>query len=488
MAEIMEEAVIRADWVGRVVDEKFPLLKWLGGHAGNGVFLTEQRDGSQAVIKLAPADAADGESRTAAWAAASSLSHPNLMQVYTYGRCEMDEMTLVYVVMETADEVLAEILKERPLTTNETMELLGPGLDALAYLHARGFVHSRLKPGNIMACGERLKLSADGLVFAGAAGRKFLEPSIYDAPETAQGPIEAAADVWSLGVTLVEVLTQQTPEWDGTVSSEPAVPEWIPKPFAGVARACLETDPTKRASIEEIRVELGVSKKKEIAAAEPKMTPSHRRVAVLLAVAGVLLAAIAVWRVAWRQQKAPTGQVATSQPAAPATTPAPAATATTQQSAPAAAPTQQTAPEAAPAQEATPAPAVAAPVPAAAPAAVPAVPAVAAPAAEVHHSSGPQGAVAQQVLPDIAGKALATITGHLRVAVQVTVDESGNVTDAELETAGPSQYFANKSLDAAKRWKFTPPQVNGAAAASTWILTFEFTQGGVNATAEQAAP
>ena len=81
-----------------------------------------------------------------------------------------------------------------------------------------------------------------------------------------------------------------------------------------------------------------------------------------------------------------------------------------------------------------------------------------------------------------------TITGHFPVAVRVTVDGNGDVTDAELQTAGPSQYFANKSLSAAQHWKFSPPQVNGAAAQSTWILLFEFTRDGVNATADETAP
>ena len=89
----------------------------------------------------------------------------------------------------------------------------------------------------------------------------------------------------------------------------------------------------------------------------------------------------------------------------------------------------------------------------------------------------------QQVQPDVAAKALRTITGHLRVAVRMTVDESGNVTDADLDTPGPSQYFANKALDAARRWKFSD-----AASPSTWIVQFEFTQGGVTETAEETAP
>jgi TonB family protein len=58
--------------------------------------------------------------------------------------------------------------------------------------------------------------------------------------------------------------------------------------------------------------------------------------------------------------------------------------------------------------------------------------------------------------------------------VLVAVDASGNVTQATLKFAVKSKYFANQALDAARRWKFNPPQVDGQAAASEWLLRFQF--------------
>jgi TonB family protein len=80
----------------------------------------------------------------------------------------------------------------------------------------------------------------------------------------------------------------------------------------------------------------------------------------------------------------------------------------------------------------------------------------------------------QQVLPDVSRGAQDTIEGHVRVSVQVSVDASGNVSQATLVSPGPSKYFANRALAAANRWKFTPPQVGGRAAASEWVLRFQF--------------
>lgn len=61
----MNIAAVDANWVGQVVDGKFPLLQWLGGAEHSGVFLT-QLPGEQpqkSAIRLIPADAGDAERR-----------------------------------------------------------------------------------------------------------------------------------------------------------------------------------------------------------------------------------------------------------------------------------------------------------------------------------------------------------------------------------------------------------------------------------------
>src|SRR3984957_18521433 len=221
MIEAMSEAAISREWVGRLADGRFPLLRWLGGSQPSGVFLTELEDirdqsghSQRAVIKLVPAEVEDAEARVAAWETATSLSHPNLMKVYTHGRCEIDDIPCVYVVTEFADEVLAEILSERPLTTKETRDVLGPALDALSFLHANGLVHGRLNPSNIMAVGDSLKLTTYGVCPVDSAVISGPPRTVCDAPETENGSILPAPDVWSLGATLVEVLTKYPPDWN----------------------------------------------------------------------------------------------------------------------------------------------------------------------------------------------------------------------------------------------------------------------------------
>jgi TonB family protein len=85
-----------------------------------------------------------------------------------------------------------------------------------------------------------------------------------------------------------------------------------------------------------------------------------------------------------------------------------------------------------------------------------------------------RGSVLHQVLPDVSRQAQSTIEGHVKVSVQVSVDASGNVAQAKFVSPVKSQYFANLALATALRWKFNPPQVDGQAAPSTWVLRFQF--------------
>jgi TonB family protein len=92
------------------------------------------------------------------------------------------------------------------------------------------------------------------------------------------------------------------------------------------------------------------------------------------------------------------------------------------------------------------------------------------------------------VLPEVSEKAQATIQGTVRVTVLLHVDAAGNVSDATLDSPGPSQYFANLALTAARRWEFTSPEADGHSVPSEWRVRFEFTQTGVKAFPRQTAP
>jgi eukaryotic-like serine/threonine-protein kinase len=488
----MNQEAIRKDWVGQVVGERFRLVEWVASAGRSGVFRCEV-DGDaehKAAIKLFPAEAAGAEACAAGWATAVELSHPHLIGTFFTGRDRIDETNILYVVTEYAGEVLSEILPERHLSPEETKEMLGPVLDALGFLHANGLVHGRVKPSNIMVVDDQLKLSEEN--FRGVAGTGTPPPvlDIYDAPERAQGQLLPASDMWSLGVTLVETLTQIPPVWNRTAGTEPIVPPSVPKPFAQIAGECMRLDPALRCTREEVEacLENGTAlphRMPETARTpivldalgepSPQPQPKSRRGVVIGAAAAVLVVVFAIVMVSTHHPAAPTEQQTSSAPAtdSPESAPQTESTTTTApqtagQTAPGASqPAQQTAQATPVTQAPTPAP-------------------------EKHAARKVEGAakgsVAQQVMPDVPQKAGRTITGTVKVGIDVNVDASGAVTDASIASQGPSKYFANLALKAANGWKFAPAQVNGQSVASEWRLEFRFRHNGTEVTPREETP
>jgi len=473
----MSVEAIRSDWVGRVIDGKFSLLQWLGGSENCGVFLTELPgpQARKAAIKLISPDEGETEAYMAGWDATRPLSHPHLMRLFHTGRCEMDGAELIFVVNEYADEVLSEILPERALSPDEAKQMLEPVLDALSYLHGKGLVHGHLKPSNVMVVDDRLKLSGDSLQAAGETGKQAPAQSIYVAPEAETGSITPGADVWGLGVTLVEALTQHPPVWNRSVAEDPAVPDSIPQPFAGIARGCLRSDPMGRCTLENVKTWLEAGQPVSQPAARIETKASTRsRVPLLVSAAIVLIAVFAVVKMRPHQDQpsvsaAPAQSDASPKASAdvPSPEPAPDATPPVTEGPPKAqdqAPAVATAPvqDRPPASVSVPPPQVEAPAPP--------------PVVQASNGSVANTAVVQQVMPDVIPKALASIHGKLNVRVRVTLDPAGNVSDATFESEGPSQYFAKAAMQAAQKWKFKPTQ----AAPQTWILHFQFTSEGTN--------
>ncbi|HEY4962165.1 MAG TPA: TonB family protein [Terriglobales bacterium] len=456
-------------WEGRVVSGRFPLLRYLGGSEQGAVYLTEI-DGSKAAIKLIPADA---ELQVSRWELAAKLSHPHLLRILHTGRWRADDQRDVhFAVMEYADENLAQILPSRLLTPAEASEMLIPTLDVLDYLHGQGMVHGNIKPANIMAVGDELKLSSDGIRPTGESEGTFEEANPYDAPENASGAISPSSDTWSLGLTLVEALTNRLPTWDRTTENDRELPENIPPPFNDIAKHCLSWHPGRRWSTAEIRKRLDeapVTRKEDVVdqqlsevaearefpapAAQWSVPPPDVREAIVgqpgtkgqrrggRVAAAVIIALVLIAAGVRLFQHSPQTQQ-------------PVSTTATQ-------------------------PSAASPMPPTQPAS--------SPASRTNASVG-HDAVTRKVLPDVPRKARGTISGTVTVKVKVDVDTSGAVSHAALVSSGGSGYFANQALLAAHQWTFTPPTVDGRAVPSEWSLRFEFKRKGIKAIPQRTSP
>jgi serine/threonine protein kinase len=545
-------------WEGQVVDHKYQLLRYLGATDHSVVFLAEFHDPEprQAAIKFISAEFGNREEQIAAWKEASKLSHPNLIRIYGGGLCKIEDTDLLYVAMEYAEENLAQVLPSRALMAEETSEMLNSVVDVLVYLHGKNVVHGHVKPSNILANGESLKLSSDTIFPAGEVREMRRERSAYDGPELPRAGYTPASDVWSLGVTLVESLTQQHAVLPFNEQADPIIPAAVREPYLEISRHALRREPKLRwtsariaerlnptaATARSVAAGAGVSALSGVAsvstaaratavappappvtapkrvllsnevareASPARVPPTARKTPVseqgvarretmvlpnyvIPMFAGLLLLiALILLPFVLHHKAAPVPSTVVSSSAAPnparAIAPDPGSSATSAVNNP---PVASNLPPAKTANE-PPAPSVARPqpvIPSPAPTVSRNEESIRTPTVKASSPSPGKGEVLDQAKPEASAKALATIHGTVRVGVKVHVDAAGNVSDATLENVGPSRYFADLSLKAARQWVFTAPEADGRSVPSDWKIQFHYTQSGVEMSSQQVAP
>lgn len=550
-------------WEGGTVDGKFPLLEWLGGWAGRCVFLTVRQGTQKASIKLIVASGDDAEAKLANWETARALSHPCFVQLMESGRYTIQGSEVVYLVMEKTDAFLSGIVPRKSLDSLEVKTILEPLVDALAFLHEKGLVHGSVKPSNIVEVEGHWKLVSDEMAGSGGLKSAIHEPDTYDAPEIGDGPLTPAADLWSLGMIVVEAFAQRTPTWDRDARADLGVPATVvPEPFREIARGCLRWEPAERISIADVKELLSRtalnSTTPELMSGEIKAAPvveqvapepnrEDRRVAVepdnsfpelervefaprsrmftnledddehagrkgsIVIAILVLLAVVAVVAVRGFRGRLFSSGATANAPAqnqsAPAKSPqnetGPGQSAPANPSQPAPPSTQngaaenQGTPPSQPAPENRPPRAESAPAVTKLPEPVqadgaknpsPTKPEALAPEPKEEPPLSPansKGAVLKRVLPNVGPGATGSMRRLVDVELRVSVNEDGKVSNVEYMTLGPGNYFARKARQAAQSWKFKPPQSNGQAATSEWILLFRFERRKTDVTAAE---
>jgi hypothetical protein len=269
---------MRDEWKkleGQVLNNKFPLQRLLGSTSYGAVFLTQSPPPQQKNIAIKfMTCGAKADLQAALWEKASKLSHPNLLRLLPGGRCRLAEMDLVFVFMEYAEADLGRSLPDHALGEKEVREVLGPLLDALSYVHGKGFAHAHIKPSNIMTIGNQVKLSADTVLPLGEPRPACRPVDAYAAPEAASAPVAGSSDVWSLGVTLVELLTQQAPVSSPESQADPTIPSTVPQPFLDIAQHCLRRDPQERWTTAQIADRLNPASVEVATAAEEETEPA----------------------------------------------------------------------------------------------------------------------------------------------------------------------------------------------------------------------
>lgn len=460
-------ADIWTTWENRVVNGIFPLRRFIGGSDHSAVFLTEfkAQNIANAAIKFMPAHPRRAEAQLVQWGAAATVSHPHLLRLFDMGRCQFDGHGFLYVVMEYADQTLAQVLPKRALSPDEACEMLGPVLQTLTYLHRNHLVQGQLKPSNVLVVGDRLKLASDAIRPTEESATPPLRHTLYDPPELREGTITTAGDIWALGMTLFETLTQRTPSWPDERRATAAPPGNIPEPFADTIRKCLSRTPSNRPTAEELEAQYkplvpaaAAPTPAEETARETAATSNAAKPHPLLMALGIL-GALTLFLIAWVALRSP--QTFATFGSAPQAS---------ESNASSAGSTAGT--EAPIAWEVAKMPEPNAELPST----MPELP----PETVVPPADSTAGVVLQ-IVPEVPAKTLRTLRGSVRVTVRVLVDPTGNVVGDLLEARGPSRYFAREARQSAVGWKFVP---SDNTDSRVWLLRFTFTRDGVTTKAE----
>ena len=201
--------------------------------------------------------------------AVSALNHPNIITIHEIA--EIDEK--LFIATEFIDgKTLRERIDTKDLDTYEIVKIAEQVADALAIAHEENIVHRDIKPENIMIRKDGYSKILDfGLakpIFQGVSDKEDAtlqliktQPGLvmgsvrYMSPEQARGKeTDGRTDVWSLGVTLYEMLTGENPFDGETISDslaavihkEPKSLKDVPQDLSWMIEKALNKNPSER--------------------------------------------------------------------------------------------------------------------------------------------------------------------------------------------------------------------------------------------------
>jgi serine/threonine-protein kinase len=280
-----------------------------------------ERDEPVAVKVLADNLAADPELRrrfAREAELAERLSHPHVLRVLDSG--ETDGRAFIVLEYVDGSNMAEELQRSGSLPPERVAELGAQAAGALAHAHERGLVHRDVKPQNLLLTTDgTLKVSDFGIarVVDGTQLTRVgtvLGTAAYLAPEQAAGEeAGAAADVYSLGAVLYELLTGRPPYDASTLAElvlrradgEPPPPSTvvsgIPAELESLVLACLRQAPDERPTAREVELMLrgDLEAPTRVLAPESKRPTTILRCASgrrrrLVVGAGVAVAAVAI--------------------------------------------------------------------------------------------------------------------------------------------------------------------------------------------------
>ncbi|OVE78409.1 hypothetical protein BVX98_00165 [bacterium F11] len=146
---------------------------------------------------------------------AGNLTHPNIIRIFDAG----EDQDVAYIAMELieGEDLKRSCEKANLLPFERVVEYVAQVAEALAFAHNQGVVHRDIKPGNIMLLANgTLRITDFGIARIQATSKTatgaVLGTPAYMSPEQVNGKkVDGRADIFSLGVTLFELLTGEKP-------------------------------------------------------------------------------------------------------------------------------------------------------------------------------------------------------------------------------------------------------------------------------------
>ncbi|MDI6413938.1 Stk1 family PASTA domain-containing Ser/Thr kinase [Solobacterium moorei] len=148
--------------------------------------------------------------------AATTLAHPNIVEIYDVGEYKNHH----YIVMEyVAGKTLKKVIRDRaPLLNLEAVDTMRQLTSAVAEAHKRGIIHRDIKPQNVIVKSDgSLKILDFGIATAKGSAQLTQANNVmgsvhYLAPELAKGePASPQSDIYALGIVFYEMLTGDVP-------------------------------------------------------------------------------------------------------------------------------------------------------------------------------------------------------------------------------------------------------------------------------------
>lgn len=222
----------------------YEILAKIGG-GGMGVVYSarDRRLGRLVALKFLPPQWSHDEAAKQRFIreaqAASATDHPNICTIHDI---ESTADGRLFIVMAHYDgKTLKQMLDAGPLDVTAAVEIAAQAAEGVAKAHAHGVIHRDIKPGNVMVCGDCVKILDFGLAKFATALQLTMEGSTlgtaaYMSPEQVRGEeTDARSDVWSLGVVLYEMLAGHPPFRGGYAEAVAyAIRHEPPPPLRGV--------------------------------------------------------------------------------------------------------------------------------------------------------------------------------------------------------------------------------------------------------------